>query len=108
MRQIADFALAPANPYLPSHVETVRSESVKNDPLENLEAALREQRILVTEQAAAFCGYSVPQWRDLYKSGGVPAPIRLSTRKYGWRVATLNAWLEKVITSARGVSLYRA
>jgi prophage regulatory protein len=46
-------------------------------------------RILDTAEAAEFCKLSVPHWRRLYRTGKVPRPVRLSARKYGWRIGDL-------------------
>src|SRR5829696_2797723 len=67
-------------------------------------------RILDTGEAAEFCRFSVPHWRRLYRSGKVPRPVRLSARKYGWRLGDLVDWIEASRTSSaempKGVSLY--
>lgn len=56
---------------------------------ENLPEEHARHRILNTSASADFCGFSVPHWRRLYRAGLVPSPIRLSTRKLGWRVGDL-------------------
>src|SRR5215207_3687107 len=67
-------------------------------------------RILDTAEAAEFCRFSVPHWRRLYRSGKVPRPVRLSARKYGWRLGDLVDWIEASRTSSaempKRVSLY--
>jgi predicted DNA-binding transcriptional regulator AlpA len=50
-------------------------------------------RVLNTAEAAAFLNFSVPHFRRLYRSGGVPPPIQLSTRKLGWKMADLVDWI---------------
>jgi predicted DNA-binding transcriptional regulator AlpA len=65
------------------------------DVLANLPSELQQHRILITEEAAAFCGYEVSSWRKLYKSGKAPAPIELSARRYGWKAGTLIRWLNE-------------
>jgi prophage regulatory protein len=64
------------------------------DPLSRLPTSVTDNRILKTDEAAALAGYSVPHWRELYRSGQVPAPIRLSARRYGWKVSTILNWLD--------------
>lgn len=44
------------------------------------------------KQAAAFFGCSLHHWRQLYRSGRVPPPIRLSERVLGWKWSTLIAF----------------
>jgi hypothetical protein len=39
------------------------------DPLSRLPADVTENRMLITKEAAALCGYSADQWRELYQSG---------------------------------------
>jgi len=57
--------------------------------LDHLPPDVTRHRILNTAEAAQFCRISVAHWRRLYRVGKVPAPVRLSTRKYGWRVGDL-------------------
>ncbi len=61
--------------------------------LDTLPADLARHKVLSTAEAAAFCNFSVPHWRRLYRSKAVPSPIKLSARKLGWRVGDLVAWL---------------
>ncbi len=49
--------------------------------------------VLSTAEAAAFLNFSIPHFRRLYRSGDVPAPIHLSTRKLGWRMGDLIDWI---------------
>jgi prophage regulatory protein len=58
-----------------------------------LPADLGRHAVLNTAQAAEFLNFSIPHFRRLYRSGAVPAPIQLSSRKLGWRVTTLIEWL---------------
>jgi predicted DNA-binding transcriptional regulator AlpA len=51
-------------------------------------------RVLTTHPAATFCGYAPDHWRVLHRAGKTPPAIRLSSRKYGWRVSDLIAWQE--------------
>jgi predicted DNA-binding transcriptional regulator AlpA len=62
--------------------------------LATLPTEIAWHRILDTAEAAEFCGFSVPHWRRLYRSGRAPPPIRLSTRKLGWRAGDLIIWLQ--------------
>jgi predicted DNA-binding transcriptional regulator AlpA len=59
-----------------------------------LPTSLDMLRVLVTEQSAKFCGYAPDHWRALHRAGKTPPAIRLSSRKYGWRVSDLVAWQE--------------
>jgi predicted DNA-binding transcriptional regulator AlpA len=49
--------------------------------------------VLDTAESAAFCKLSVPHWRRLYRAKDVPTPLKLSTRKLGWRLGDLIEWL---------------
>jgi predicted DNA-binding transcriptional regulator AlpA len=62
--------------------------------LTSLPKDLARNRVLNTAEAAAFLNFSVPHFRRLYRSGGVPAPIQLSTRKLGWKTGELIDWVE--------------
>lgn len=57
-------------------------------------------RIVTTQEAAAFCGFSVSHWRALWYSGRAPRPIKLSERKNGWRLSDLRAWIDSKSTAA--------
>jgi predicted DNA-binding transcriptional regulator AlpA len=59
-----------------------------------LPASLDMLRVLPTAAAAAFTGYEVQHWRALHRAGKTPPAIKLSSRKYGWRVRNLIAWQE--------------
>lgn len=52
------------------------------------------RRILTTEEAAKFCGYSTSRWRYLYGADLAPRPIKLSARKNGWKIEALESWLD--------------
>jgi predicted DNA-binding transcriptional regulator AlpA len=56
-----------------------------------LPPALADDHVVGTAEAAAYCNFSVSHFRTLYRSGKVPAPIKLSDRKLGWRISTLKA-----------------
>jgi predicted DNA-binding transcriptional regulator AlpA len=61
---------------------------------------LLADRVIGTNQAAAYCGFSTVHWRALVNSGEAPAPLRLSARKLGWRVSTLRAWIDAKASAA--------
>jgi predicted DNA-binding transcriptional regulator AlpA len=63
--------------------------------LGHLPPDVARRRILDTSEAAAFCRISVPHWRRLYRAGKVPKPLRLSTRKYGWRLGDLLDFIDE-------------
>jgi predicted DNA-binding transcriptional regulator AlpA len=65
------------------------------DVLSRLPPSVTDNRILKTDEAAALAGYSVAHWREMYRDGRVPTPIRLSARRYGWKVSTILAWLDE-------------
>jgi predicted DNA-binding transcriptional regulator AlpA len=58
-----------------------------------LPADMARHKVLSTAEAAAFLNFSVPHFRRLYRNGGVPAPLQLSTRKLGWKAGDLIDWL---------------
>jgi predicted DNA-binding transcriptional regulator AlpA len=62
--------------------------------LDQLPADVVRHRVLDTAEAAEFCKFSVAHWRRLHRSNQVPSPVRLSTRKYGWRIGDLVEWIE--------------
>lgn len=57
-------------------------------------------RVVGTSEAARICGFSASHFRAMFKSGAAPAPLRLSARKLGWRLSTLNAWIDQSQTAA--------
>lgn len=59
----------------------------------SVQSELIYHRVLSTAEAAALLNFSVPHFRRLYRSGGVPAPLQLSTRKLGWRAGDLVDWI---------------
>jgi predicted DNA-binding transcriptional regulator AlpA len=65
------------------------------DPLARLPADVTVNRMLITKEAAALCGYSPDQWRELYQNGLAPPPVKLSARRYAWKLKTLLAWLDE-------------
>jgi predicted DNA-binding transcriptional regulator AlpA len=70
------------------------------DVLGRLPASVTDNRILKTDETAALAGYSVAHWREMYRDGRAPAPIRLSARRYGWKVSTILAWLDSKADAA--------
>jgi predicted DNA-binding transcriptional regulator AlpA len=60
---------------------------------DQLSAEISLYKILSTAEAAAFLNFSVPHFRRLYRSCGVPAPMQLSTRKLGWKIGDLIDWV---------------
>lgn len=71
------------------------SANTATDVLARLPPSVTDNRILKTDETAALAGYSVPHWREMYRDGRAPAPIRLSARRYGWKVSTILAWLDE-------------
>ena len=67
-----------------------------HDTLEKLPPDLARHRVLSTSEAAEFCKLSVPHWRRLYRLRRAPQPMRLGTRKLGWRIGDLIDWLAMV------------
>ncbi len=55
---------------------------------------IARHKVLNTAEAAAFCNFSIPHWRRLYRAKDVPPPLKLSTRKLGWRLGDLVDWLQ--------------
>ena len=62
--------------------------------LPDLPADLARHRILDSQQSAAFLNISLPHFRRLYRTKRVPEPIKLSSRKLGWKAGDLIAWLD--------------
>ena len=55
----------------------------------DVQRVMVRERVVNSEQAAETWGVSLPQWRRMYRTGQVPAPIQLSERRIGWRLGTL-------------------
>jgi predicted DNA-binding transcriptional regulator AlpA len=51
-------------------------------------------RILDVKQTAEFIGQSIPNLRRLYRENKMPQPLKLSSRKLGFRLGDLIDWLE--------------
>jgi predicted DNA-binding transcriptional regulator AlpA len=62
--------------------------------LDHLPAEIGRQRVLPTNEAAAFIGVSYSEWRAKHARGETPPAIRIGIRKLGWRVCDLIAWIE--------------
>ncbi len=62
--------------------------------LDTLPSDIARHKVLNTAEAAAFCNFSIPHWRRLYRAKDVPPPLKLSTRKLGWRLGDLVNWLQ--------------
>lgn len=64
----------------------------------SLPADLARIRVVGAAEAAALCNISLPHFRRMYRAGRVPAPIKLTERKLGWRVGSLIDWLDAAPT----------
>jgi predicted DNA-binding transcriptional regulator AlpA len=62
--------------------------------LDSLPPELAQKRVLGTRQAAAFVGLSVPEWERRRAAGKTPTPVQLGTRKLGYTVESLIAWIK--------------
>lgn len=60
-------------------------------------------RILTAGQAAELLGISVATFRRLHDAGRVPAAIRISDRRIGWRLGDLLAHLQTKHAIAAGM-----
>jgi predicted DNA-binding transcriptional regulator AlpA len=67
----------------------------KMSQISELPAAIAADAVLNSAQAARFLSLSLVHFRRLTKRGAAPRPIRLSERRYGWRVRDLRAWIEE-------------
>jgi predicted DNA-binding transcriptional regulator AlpA len=66
------------------------------DPkIPDLPTGLGLLHVLTTDKAAAFSGYKTGHFRALHRAGKTPPAIKLSARKYGWRVRDLIDWQER-------------
>jgi predicted DNA-binding transcriptional regulator AlpA len=61
---------------------------------DDLPTGLDLLRVLTTDKAAKFSGYETNHFRALHRAGKTPPAIKLSARKYGWRVRDLIDWQE--------------
>ncbi len=71
--------------------------------LAGLPESIARHRILSTEETAKFIGHSIPHVRRLYRSGAMPAPIRLSARKLGWKIGVIIDWIDEKARAASSV-----
>lgn len=55
----------------------------------HLSPDLAAYRVVGAAEAATLINVSLAHFRRLYRTGKVPAPIKISDRKLGWRVGTL-------------------
>lgn len=76
-------------------LDGIRKHSPKppTDYQSSLPKDLTADRMVGTFEAATFCGYSTSHWRQMFRTGQAPPPIRLSARKLGWKISTLRAWI---------------
>jgi predicted DNA-binding transcriptional regulator AlpA len=51
-------------------------------------------RILDVKETAVFLSLSVPSVRRLHRAKQIPEAVRLSSRRIGWKLGDLIAWLE--------------
>jgi predicted DNA-binding transcriptional regulator AlpA len=79
---------------LARHVGRNRVVNAATATLANLPTDLGRNRILDTAASAAFWSVSLPHWRRMYRAGKVPQPIKIGTRKLGWRLGSLIDALE--------------
>ena len=45
-------------------------------------------RLISAKQMAALCDVSLPHFRRLYRTGRVPAPIKIGERKLAWQLGS--------------------
>lgn len=64
-----------------------------------LPAGLDASRILNAHQAAELLGVSVATFRRLHWANKLPPAIQISTRRLGWRVSDLLAYVETCIAA---------
>jgi predicted DNA-binding transcriptional regulator AlpA len=55
---------------------------------------LAGKRVLGTRKAAEFVGLSDREWDRRRAAGETPTPVELGTRKLGYTVESLVAWIE--------------
>ena len=80
------------NPH--SSVGTENPKRRRNRAPQPIPADLADKRVLNTNKSATLVGLSVREWERLRAKGKTPPPIRLGTRKFGYVVADLLAWIE--------------
>ena len=79
---------------LPTNLRRNRVVNTATATLANLPTDLGRNRILDTAASAAFWSVSLPHWRRMYRAGTVPPPIKIGSRKLGWRLGSLIDALE--------------
>lgn len=62
--------------------------------LASLPADITRRRVVGTQDAAAFVGLSVSTLRRMKDARTIPAPIKLSDRRIGWRMGDLFDYLD--------------
>lgn len=73
--------------------------------LSTLPPDLFRSRALGCKEAAELLGVSLPTLRRLYRTGGMPAPIKISDRLLGWQAGVLCDWLaNKAQRSESGIA----
>jgi predicted DNA-binding transcriptional regulator AlpA len=60
----------------------------------DLPPELAGKRVLGTKKAAAFVGLSESEWDRRRAAGETPTPVQLGTRKLGYTIESLVAWIE--------------
>jgi predicted DNA-binding transcriptional regulator AlpA len=75
-------------------VQRRKEEEVRRHFLCDLSPDLAQKRVLGTRQAATFAGLSVRDWERKRAAGETPAAVNLGTRKLGYQVVDLLAWIE--------------
>lgn len=60
--------------------------------LASLPPDIARRRIVGTRDAASYCGVSEKTFRRMQAAGTIPAPLKLSIRKLGWRIGDLLDW----------------
>lgn len=68
-----------------------------NDISDALQRLLEIERCRIkrAEEAAAYLGMSLPDFRRKYRSGDAPQPIPLGDRLLGWRTGDLVDWVKQ-------------
>lgn len=54
----------------------------------------QHERTLSLAETCTYVGLSRWTIRRMYREGKFPPPIQLTDIKIGWRISTLDAWLE--------------
>jgi predicted DNA-binding transcriptional regulator AlpA len=61
--------------------------------LNDLPPEIARKRVLGTNQAATFVGVSSREWERFRAAGKTPPSVQLGTRKLGYTVESLLAWI---------------